>query len=92
MRFPMSCFNSWNMVREKYFVCCSKSLKAWNGANKSIGNEGKGGFFYKTFLIYFNVLLLMAAFTSLLVNNLSADIYLEKRHLHEILLNDSTSC
>lgn len=52
----------------------------------------KVGIFIKTFLIYFNVLLLMAAFTSLLVNNLSADIYLEKRHLHEILLNDSTSC
>lgn len=43
----MSCFNVWNIVREKYFVCCSKSLKAWNGANKSIGNEGKGGYFYK---------------------------------------------
>lgn len=49
--------------------------------------------FLENLLIDFNMLLLMATFKSLLVNNhLSIDVYLEKRHLHEQFLNDSASC
>lgn len=49
--------------------------------------------FLESLLIDFNVLILMAAFKSILVNNLlGTDIYLEKRHLHERFFNDSASC
>lgn len=55
-RFSMSCCNGSNMVSsvlfdlgEKHLICFSRSMKGWNDAGKSIGNEREDGCVYKTF-------------------------------------------
>lgn len=98
-RFLMSCFNGWSMVSS------SALLESETDISFAADRVGKGGMrwqenrkwerrwvFLQNLLIDLNVLLLKAAFKSLLVNNLRADFYSEKRHLHERFLNDSTSC